>query len=360
MLQDHFRDTPNNLCPSCVKEWDSWLGEVSDVRERKRITSDLKKVGSTEFHSSHLELYFHHFFSNKGFKITWHPTLQGVGKHPEYLLQRNGESILFEARISKQENTFREQEEFCTLLKREIEQLHIPLFISFFTDQNAPPLSIFDQIKTEIIDYVSNQAQTAIERKETTGRSYKRFKFRGSTYGINFMFNDIPDDMASQDSLVMYSVGGWSSIDRKLFHDIELKASRYGIQDIPFVIGIRSLDAPSSTDEIHALYGHQTLVVTSNSEGKLVDTKEEFKLDGLYFYNLSGKPIYSNVSAIAFYQYQRNEEHHGHGLRIYHNPNATYPLDTFVFSEAAQYSPFEDKNHDVTMQWIPQQTDFPL
>ncbi|MCH8063695.1 MAG: hypothetical protein IH861_14465 [Chloroflexi bacterium] len=351
MLQDYFRDVPNNLCPSCVKEWDSWLGELSDSRERKRITADLKKVGDTEFHSSHLELYFHHMFRNKGFDITWHPTLKGVGTHPEFLLRRNGESFLFEARISDQEKDFRGQEDFRRLLKPELEKLGLLCLLTVESDQIAPPISMFDVVKEILIQFIQREFEIFHEENVQEKYTYCRFPLRGSQYGFDFTFEKLPDDFPDMHSRVYYFVDGFPKMRNKLFQIIEEKASRYGKPNQPFVIGIEALNGSYQTDEKGALYGSPSLRLLRDSEGNVVDTEETNTNDGIFYSALEGRLNYRHVSAVAFYQYLSGGEHHTSTLRIYHNPFATNPVHMSIFAGYPQFVPIEEGTDKGRMDW---------
>ena len=349
-LKQYFQDRTDNVCAGCVVNWDLWLGEVAKPGERKRIESSLKNVGDTAFYSAHLELWLHHQFLASGQTPEWHPDLPSSDSHPDLLVQASHQDFYCEARISKQEREFTEQDLFCRRLQTELERIKLPYLVDFFVDEPAPPLAGFDEMKQGIVAYVSDQLKGF--RDHSPYNTYERFPLRGSRYGINFSFTPL-DDSLRGNVLANYSVGGFSRMREKLRGNIAEKATRYGKLSGPLVTVLWGLDQPTEVDEVDVLYGSTSVQLRRDVDGTVIEPlKPTRQRDGVFTLRDGGRPKYAGLSAVAFYQYQYAEKCHKHDLRIYHNPFAAHPLKQSVFGHYAQMVPVEDQNGGGQMNWI--------
>ena len=268
----------------------------------------------------------------------------------------NGEQFLFEARISELERTFKEQEDFCKLLKPELQPLvDGPFAVMFSTGQIAPPLASFAEIKDEIIDFFrSEMGRFEIEGKAAS-HVVKTIVLKGTRYSFEFNFDRQADINSSP--IVNYLIGGVSGWVEKLYANIEEKARRYGVPDKPFVIGIWPTNGSDLIGEQGALYGRPSIVVKKDSQGDVISSQVSNTNDGLFFATEFGRLRYRNVSAVAFYDYLSKGIHHQHDVRVYHNPCATYPLDAAIFSDHCQFLPEDDGSGGINMVWNPHEPD---
>ena len=240
-LTDFYATEPNNLCPACIIEWDEWLKGVSNPSEHRRIEKALRNSQSHDFRSAYLELFFHQYFAAQGAVIEWHPKLPDTSHRPEFLVHLNGDQFLFEARISDIKAIFREQQDFCRLLKPLIEELVKPLlqvqvFVLFNTGQNAPPLHAFPSLKAKLVDFVEMGIAKFVNGFLAKKHLRHSIRWRGTEYTFTYVLSRL--EGKNLPSQVVYGFGGTSGLAEKLYEKIEVKARRYGVPDKPFVIGI--------------------------------------------------------------------------------------------------------------------------
>ncbi|MCH8870893.1 MAG: hypothetical protein IIC85_14360, partial [Chloroflexi bacterium] len=319
-----------------------------------RIEKALRTSQSHDFRSAYLELFFHQYFAAQGAVIEWHPKLPDTSHRPEFLVHLNGDQFLFEARISELERTFKEQEDFCKLLKPELQPLvDGPFAVMFSTGQIAPPLASFAEIKDEIIDFFrSEMGRFEIEGKAAS-HVVKTIVLKGTRYSFEFNFDRQADINSSP--IVNYLIGGVSGWVEKLYANIEEKARRYGVPDKPFVIGIWPTNGSDLIGEQGALYGRPSIVVKKDSQGDVISSQVSNTNDGLFFATEFGRLRYRNVSAVAFYDYLSKGKHHEHDVHIYHNPYATFPLNQSIFSEMCQYVLGSEEDGFRYMERIPRE-----
>ncbi len=73
-----------------------------------------------------------------------------------------------------------QQEDFCSKLKTELEKIELPYDVFFFTDQHAPPVSAFEEIKDRILQFVQ-ETLIGLDKSLIAEESvYHRFPSRGT------------------------------------------------------------------------------------------------------------------------------------------------------------------------------------
>lgn len=74
-----------------------WLDEIPSDEDYKDLRGRLRSADDEQFKSAYLETYLHACFLRAGYKVNIHPTIQGSAKHPDFLIEKNGQGVYIEA-----------------------------------------------------------------------------------------------------------------------------------------------------------------------------------------------------------------------------------------------------------------------
>jgi len=352
-MWEFYSTSPSASRQRCVEEWKFWLSEVKDSSERHRLQNALEGADSTHHFSARLELFFHYYFVSTGWEIQWHPTLPDTSHKPEFLLSKGQQEILLEANIAAQEQEVADMVEFCNRLKAELERIRLPLEVNFDVSLPTPPLSLFDVVKEELIEFVSSQLTVFDQGAEPEKDVRWVSDLQGTRCQIDFTLRRQQINPGPNLS-VWYIYGGWSGMHNKLYENIERKANRYGKPDRPFVIGVWGLDHPDMTNEKWALYGTQAIQIPRDAEGNPIGpAKTGTNPNGIFLVREDGQLKHRHVSTVVLYQHKLRDEDHQHEIRVYHNPYALHPPGQSVFSGYPQYIRIDDGPGEWHMQWVP-------
>ena len=123
---------------------------------------------------------------------------------------------------------------------------------------------------------------------------------------------------------------------RKLYFDIESKATRYGKLQEPFLIAVWGRHMGRERPELATLYGSPKWMVTPL---RAYETRQP---DGI-FTTLTdeSEPRYPYVSAVAFFRSSSTGGAVDDSLVVYHNPYARFPLTSTALSDFPQYRDME-------------------
>ena len=349
-----------------VRGWDHLSGDKSEiVAVRKEVLWQLAEVSGSHpanwekrlkskldhlHFSVRLELYLHHFFKERGWKVDIEPELPNTTNRPDFLLRDGASEILVEAKALLDSDPVAQQDErLKELADRLSKKLALRVHIHPLID--LPPVSLpYGHIGARI---EQRATATAVE-KWKSGELLKEFPIEGEHLGHPYSLEVtiIPSPTSG--------VGGWvtqaheDNTGNRIREAIKEKAKKYGKPGIPFVIAVWPkmsfyMSGYPSHDDYVALFGGDELWTVTPSGG----AESQFGLNGVfYFKNDNGTRRYSHVSAVALYlfRYDTDPPYTGRSLlRVYHNPFADYRLNSEVFRGVPQG--FVNFDSD-KLQWV--------
>lgn len=328
------------------------LWQLAGVPESHRDSWD-KRLKSKLDHSHfsvRLELYLHHFFKERGWKVDIEPDLSYTTNRPDFLFRDGEREILVEAKtlldprpVTQQDKRLKELADGLTRkLKRNV---HIHPYFDL-PSVNLP--------YRRIAAMIEKRACAAAVEKWKSGELLQEFiiesEHQGYQYSLQVTIVPSPSG----------GIGGWvtqaheDNTENRLREAIIEKAKKYGKPGFPFVIAVwpkmsSYMSGYPSDDDYAALFGGDELWTVTRSGG----AQSQFNLNGVfYFKNHDGTRRYSHVSAVALYlfRYDLDPPHTGRSLlRVYHNPFAEHRLNCEVFRGVPQG--FVNFDSD-KLQWI--------
>ena len=291
--------------------------------------------------SVRLELYLHHFFKEQGWEIDIEPVLPGTSNTPDFRLRRNQHELLVEAKTLLDPQSVEKQDTRLKVLADEITtKLTRTVMIHPYFD--LPP------------SIPNKRIRAAIEEKASESELLQEFHVAGDHQGrrydleVRVLFEDETEPGEGIGALMgqVHVV----NTGQRMRKEIIEKARKYGRLNAPLVIALwpqTSLYHEDKHDFI-ALAGDEEWLLPADRFGGIASSrviaergiKSSFKPNGVFTLRNDGSTHrYSYVSAVAICQpvldlapsiSERSP------LRIYHNPNADYPVDIDEFRGVPQ------------------------
>ena len=161
MMYEFYASSTLSVRQKCVREWHLWLSEIKNAKKKQELEHRLKSADEANHFSARHEMFFYHYFVAQGWIVHWDPLAPNGS--PEFLATKDAQEIFVEARISRPETQFAQQEEFSERLKEALEQIPLAHHVYFFADIPTPPLAIFDEVKNQIIEFVRSEFERFLD-----------------------------------------------------------------------------------------------------------------------------------------------------------------------------------------------------
>ena len=296
------------------------LSEVPDPH-RSNWKHRLKSKLDHSHFSTHLEIYLHHFFKERGWGIEIEPDLPDTTHKPDFRLRRNDSEILVEAKTLVDSKPVEQQDiRLMSLADGLSKRLNRTVSIHPLTDlpHNLPYKRIASEIKQMASDVGLVQEFTV--EGEHLGHRYE--------LEVTIIFEDKPTPQAGVGVVLGQAQDADTGL--RMREAIIAKAGRYGKPNIPLVIMVwpqTSLyNSGSKNDDRIALAGDDNWLNDFPKPSGVFTLKRN-----------DGTEHYSRVSAVGIYKFSYNYDNsHNHSLRVYHSPFADHPLDDSVFQGVPQ------------------------
>ena len=337
--------------PVIVEARKEVLRQLREVPESHRDSWE-KRLKSKLDHSHfsvRLELYLHHFFKERGWKVDIEPDLPYITNRPDFLLRSGEREILVEAKtlldpepVTQQDKRLKDLADGLTRkLKRNV-HIH-PYF-------DLPPVNLPHRHIAAVIE--KRASDTAVE-KWKSGALFQEFRIEDEHQGHKYAL--IVTVVPSQTT----GIGGWvtqayeDNTGERMREAIVEKATKYGRPNIPFVVLLwpemssYHSEGPIN-DDYAALFGDEKWIGTTSGE-----FVSQPSFNGVFYIrNRDNTRRYSHVSAVGIYlfRYDWNPPYTGRSsLRVYHNPFADHGLNSEVFRGVPQGFVNFDSDR---LQWI--------
>ena len=292
------------------------LGVVPEPH-RSRWEKRLKSKLDPSHFSVRLEIFLHHFFNARGWRIGIEPDLPGTRNRPDFLVSKGDHRMVVEAKtVLGAESDMQQDSHLMQLADGISGKLNCTVLIHPMIDL---PSSLPNR---RIAAEIENRASEVDLLQEF----FVEGRHQGQPYSLEVTV--ISEDKPSSTADVGVTIG--QAVDVKIGHPvreaIRAKAKKYGGLEAPFVIAIwPKLPFHFSfgdDDDLVALYGDKTWQWPDHS-----DLREVVKPNGVFTVKRKdGSHRYSQVSAVLLCHPDNTDP-----IRVYHNPFAKRSIGTDTF-----------------------------
>lgn len=237
----------------------AWLSRVPaehvpDLRGR------LQGKDKAQFESAFWELYLHEAYRRSGYAVTVHPPLAGSGRHPDFLVERQGTRFYLEAVQACATADDTRQSKLLADVRRLLDEIapgDYRLDMATYAVGRQPPS--IAKLRRELRGWLSALGQgTGNPAAAAAYRAVSRHTWQTMDgWRVEFGAVPVPPGHAARHLVGTHTTGGWSNDAARITEALESKADRYGELDAPLVIAVLS-NSPYGTDETDfedALYG---------------------------------------------------------------------------------------------------------
>lgn len=304
---------------------DSLLEQLSQVPNPPRDTWE-KRLKAKEEHqhfSVRLEIYLYNFFKERGWDIEVEPPLPGTPYKPEFRLTQSGYELILEAKTVFDDQPVEQQHGRLRELAMNLSG-RLKRTVSIQPAGDLPSSLPYKGIAREI---EKKACGLAVDQEFPIEIVHQGQRYQ---FAVTLLLDYKPSP--TDDVGVMVSDAYNVSIGSRMREAVIAKAGKYGKLDVPFVIAVwpkgTHFSYPhTSNDDLVALYGD--IVWEGPNYAEL---SEKTKRNGPFNEKRAdGTWRYAHVSAVAVAQLDGRLP-----LRVYHNPNASQPLDTDIFKAVSQ------------------------
>ncbi len=260
-IRDLVEDWFSRLCPDAQ----------ADVRGRLRSKDDRQSVGAF------FELYLHECLLRMGYTVTCHPELAGTTRRPDFLAEKEGQSVYVEARSASGSDksvgeAARENMVYASLDKIDSPNFFLWIEVVKQGDQpfGAKPLRGRLERWLRDLDPDDYVLGPGVRREDLPGLTHKD---EASGWAIKFRaLPKSPDGRgkAGVRPLGLFGGGkaGWIADDETLRGALTDKGTAYGALGAAFVVAVASGSVSlDEHDVLDVLYGTDVLEIGFGSDG---------------------------------------------------------------------------------------------
>jgi hypothetical protein len=242
--------------------------------------------------SAFWELYLHELFTGLGYALEPHPKVPDSPNHPEFLVN-DGQTPKFylEATVaglpSKEEAgaDARLAEVFDLVNKMDVPNYHLE--VEHRGVPNTPPS--VRKIRQALQEWFHSLDSNAIDAECHSGEFDALPRFEWSHDGLTLFFRPIPKSPPPHGSAdaraigITMGEGHLITVDQDIRDAVESKAKKYGRLALPLVVAVNVVcEHCDDIDIDNALFGSETIKLTSNSDGSPSTTRQRLP-NGVWF-----------------------------------------------------------------------------
>jgi hypothetical protein len=263
-VRDLIEDSFSRLCPDAQ----------ADVRGRLRSKDD------RQFNGAFFELYVHECLLRMGYSVTCHPQLKGTDRRPDFLAEKDGRSIYFEARSASSSDVSVGATARRNTVYESLDKLNSPnffLWIDVVAQGRAPlgAMPLRRRLEKWLGDAHPDDYELGQRREDLPGFTYEVAGEDDEDEGWTIEFRAIPKMAKARGKEGVRPLGVfgggrayWVKDEEGLRGALSDKGSAYGPLGTPFVVAVAS--SSLSTDDhdvLNALYGTEALEIRAGPDG---------------------------------------------------------------------------------------------
>jgi hypothetical protein len=282
---------PMTAAREVLEQWfDSYPeSDKADLRPRFRSPID------AQHQSAFWELYLHELFSRLGFTLEPHPDIAGSPNHPDFLVKEGDvakfylEGIVAGLPSAKDVGAeARLAEVFDLVNKMKISEWF--LHVEYRGSPETPPS--VKELRKQLESWLASLDVKAIDAtlKAEEWDSLPRFEWQHD--GLTLSFTSSPKSPKAAANPESQPIGlkmgeaHFLETDKDVRQAVETKAKKYGALSLPLVVAVDVVSEHCDDIDINnALFGTETIVVTTSRDGALDSTTERRLPDGVWFGN---------------------------------------------------------------------------
>jgi hypothetical protein len=255
-VRDLIEDWFSRLCPEAQ----------ADVRGRLRSKDDRQSSGAF------FELYLHECLLRMGYAVSCHPELEGTSRRPDFLAEKDGKSIYFEARSASPSDVSVGAAARRNTVYESLDKLESPNFFLWIdvVQQGDSPLGA-RPLRRDLERWLGGLTP------DNYGHANRRDDFSDFHFekgGWTIRFHAIPKSAEARGKAgvrplgIFGGQGDWVNDEEGIRNALADKGSAYGQLDASFVVAVAS-DSWSSDDYDvrNALYGTEAMEIHTASDG---------------------------------------------------------------------------------------------
>lgn len=303
-----------------------WFSNVP-VDEKKDLKRRFQK---DDFHAAFFELFLHEMFSKLGYKITIHPDIVGVNKHPDFLLEKDDFKFYLEAKLCKEKSDIEEKrDKFKHQLYDDINKLKSEKYFLLiekieFLDNRQPSAKIIKIFLKRELEKIN------IKSDDINDPNYNdkyRIKYEDDSVKISFIPILKKYPRKSQRLIGVEDIEvKYSNFIKSFRNSIRSKVDRYGDLKTPFIIAVNIFESGISNEEIlDALFGTPMFLLnTASKKIEKITRKKDgimFSKNGVQNKRVSGILTFSILPTDLYNKRLENKN-----MNLFHNPWTNYPF----------------------------------
>jgi len=321
----YYRDSERASVMALRDLLETWFAEIPlehQLDPQQRFRSRIAK----QHRSAFFEIFLHHLLLRSGYEVGFHPDMQGLTTHPDFLVSRDGHASFYLEAIATSASEREEAEE--NRRKRvydTLNNLRSPDYFLALRVEGAPETSPPGaRLRTDLARWLQGLDRDGILQSYIGERYEEIPKYRWNHEGWSIVFEPIPKSDAARGTTTARPIGLTAptcatqlTLDEELREAVMTK-DRYGIMNLPFVVAAQVVNE-FGIDEIavlDGLLGQETL-----SRRRLPN--------GAWMSN--GDPKHTNISAVMVWP--TLDPWHVALIEpfVVHNPWAVNPLPNDAF-----------------------------
>jgi hypothetical protein len=312
---------------------ESWFAEIPqeqqlDLQQRFRSRID------RQHRSAMFELFLHHFLLRCGFQVEFHPDMEGVTTHPDFLVSRDGQALLYFEAIAVSDSVEEEAE------NKRIAQVYDTLNILNSPDfylgirvngaPDTPPSGV--KLRRDLERWLSGLDWQTIQQSYVEEQYEGIPSYEWSHDGWDVIFEPIPKSESARGTQAVQAIGMTMPMHAmQLNLDKEVKAAvigkdRYGDVKLPLVVAVQVINefAIEKIDVMDGLLGEVALNLDCNCRPQATRVP-----NGAWF-SPQG-PKHTNISAVLAWPTLDPWKFTAVEPLMVHHPCAAHPLPNDAF-----------------------------
>ncbi len=349
----YWRDSERPPMVAIRNLLESWFTEIPinqqfDLQQRFRSRID------RQHKSALFELFLQHFLLRCGFQLEFHPDIQGVVTHPDFLVKKDGHELFYLEAIAVSNSAQEESE------NNRIAQVYDTLntlnskdfYLSVRVDGAPDTSPSGTKLRGDLESWLSRLDRKTIQSAYLDEDYEKIPSYKWRHEGWEVLFEPIPKSEAARGTQAEQSIGltmpmhaTQLNLDRYIKEAV-IKKDRYGNVKLPLVVAVQVVHefAIKEIDVMDGLLGTEALDLTCNRQAQAAREPS-----GAWFSPRG--PKHTNISAVLAWPTLEPWKFTAVEPIMVHHPCAAHPLPKDAFP-ITQYTIDQERRASVEQKGL--------
>jgi hypothetical protein len=333
----YWRDSERASMVAIRELLESWFAEIPQT-EQLDLQNRFRSRIDRQHRSAIFELFLHHFLLRCGFQVEFHPDMEGVTTHPDFLVMRDGRPIFYLEAIAVSNSAQEESESkriaqvYDTLNTLNSPDFYLGVRVNGAPD--TPPSGA--KLRQDLERWLSGLDWQAIQQSYLDERYEGIPSYEWSHDGWDVLFEPIPKSPDARGTKADQSIGmtmPMHAIQLNLDKEVKeavIKKDRYGNVTLPLVVAVQVIHdfAIKKIDVMDGLLGEEAISLDCDRRPQAARVP-----NGAWF-SPQG-PKHTNISAVLAWPTLDPWKFTAIEPIVVHHPCAAHPLppDTFPITQ---------------------------